>query len=95
MGRKRQSRKMGDGGPVGSTPRLDDLEKEASLGSALDEIGFRALGKRILVSQRQPTSKPTMTAGIRKPNLSADCGLSPNPLDGPRESADAPAADST
>lgn len=96
MGGKRQSRKRVAGAPVGSTPPLGDLEKGASLGSALDEIGFRALGKRILVSQRQPTFKARMTAGIRKPkNPIPDCSSSSNPPDGPRGSTDVPSADQT
>lgn len=54
MPRKRRSRKKRGSRSIKSNPEAGQRSEDRSFGSGLDEIGFRPLGRRILVSKRRP-----------------------------------------
>lgn len=62
MTMKRRSRKGRGSRSVKSKPRAKQRPEDRSFGSGLDEIGFRPLGRRILVSKQRPGGEPAKTA---------------------------------
>jgi hypothetical protein len=53
MPRKRRSRKRRGSRSIKSKPGAEHRTDDRSFGSVLDEVGFRPLGRRILVSKRR------------------------------------------
>lgn len=62
MPRKRRSRKKRGSRSIKSKPETEQRTEDRSFGSGLDEIGFRPLGKRILVSKQRPQGERAETA---------------------------------
>lgn len=75
MKRRRRSRKKKGLSAPGSMPRVCQSTEECSLGAALDEIGFRPLGKRILVSTQLPATKRQVDSGHPVVGRPANDGL--------------------
>ncbi|MBM3092422.1 hypothetical protein GFB56_16610 [Ensifer sp. T173] len=70
MKKKRRSRKGRGSRPGGSKPGAEQRPQGRSFGSGLDEIGFRPLGRRILVSKRSG-GEPAKTASEAETEPSA------------------------
>ncbi|MCY1236200.1 hypothetical protein D9M68_382580 [compost metagenome] len=77
MTKKRRSRK---GRSARAAKRTVGQSIEGrSFGSGLDEVGFRPLGRRILVSKQRPDGQPAKTAleTGTEPSTSKDCLVPP------------------
>jgi hypothetical protein len=83
MPRKRRSRKKHGSRSIKSKPGTEQRTEDRSFGSGLDEIGFRPLGRRILVPKQRPQGERANAA------LGAEAE-SPIANDSPVPSADDP-----
>lgn len=73
MPRKRRSRKKQGSRSIKSNPEAGQRSENRSFGSGLDEIGFRPLGRRILVSKRRPQGDRAKTVlGAEEASPKAD-----------------------
>lgn len=61
MARKRPSRKKRGSRSIKSNPGAEQRTEDRSFGSGLDEIGFRPLGRRILVPGQRPQGERAKT----------------------------------
>lgn len=62
MPKKRRSQKKRGSRSIKSKPGAQQRTEDRSFGSGLDEIGFRPLGRRILVSRRRAQGERAKTA---------------------------------
>jgi hypothetical protein len=66
MPRKRRSQKKRGSSSIESKPGVEEHTEDRSFGSGLDEIGFRPLGRRILVYKQRSWGKlPEMHRAIQ------------------------------
>lgn len=73
MPRNRRSRKKRGSRPTKSNSGAGQRTEDRSFGSGLDEIGFRPLGRRILLSKRRPQGERAKTAlGAEEESPTAD-----------------------
>lgn len=83
MPRKRRSRKRLGAGSIKSKPGAEQLGEGRSFGSGLDEVGFRPLGRRILVSKQRLGGEPAKAATETETEPSASKDASMPAIDDP------------
>lgn len=77
MTKKRRSRKGRGSRSVTSKPRAEQRTEDSSFGSGLDEVGFRPLGRRILVDKQRSGDEraKTVSETATDPSASNDCPM--------------------
>lgn len=80
MPRKRRSRKRQGAWSIKSKPGAEQRAEGRSFGSGLHEVGFRPLGRRILVSKQRLGVDPATAASESgaEPSALRDCPVPPN-----------------
>lgn len=71
MTKRRRSRKGRGSRSTKSKPGTEQRADERSFGSGLDEVGFRPLGRRILVSKQRSCGEPAKPASETETEPSA------------------------
>lgn len=75
MTKKRRSRKGRGSRSIKAKPGAEQRTADRSFGSGLDEVGYRPLGRRVLVAKQRPGRERSETE--TEPSASKDCLLPP------------------